>query len=147
MAEGLNKVMLLGNLGSDPELRTTANGQQFLKLSLATSFSFIDKNNQKQERTEWHSVKVWGKRAEPLSRMLAKGARILVEGRIESYSYEKDGSKRYGTDIIAEDVHFAGSPRSSGTSTSTVHASRYVNGSAAVLGGPGQAANVDNIPF
>lgn len=145
MADGLNKVMLLGNLGSDPELRTTPNGQQLLKLSLATSSSWIDKNNQKQERTEWHSVKVWGKRAEALSRLLSKGARILVEGRIESYSYEKDGSKRYGTDIIAEDVFLAGAPRSAGAGAPTVHAARYVNG-AASLGGPGQAANTD-IPF
>ena len=69
MAEGLNRVMLLGNLGADPELRMTQGGQAVLKLRLATSETYIDKNRQRQERTEWHSVVIWGKRAEALAKI------------------------------------------------------------------------------
>ncbi|MCL2777332.1 MAG: single-stranded DNA-binding protein [Polyangiaceae bacterium] len=105
--------MLLGNLGADPELRTVGGGHRVLKLSLATTVSFFDKNKQqRQERTEWHTVKVWGKRGEALSPILNKGARVLILGRIESYNYEtKDGQKRSATEIIAEDVWLAGSSR------------------------------------
>lgn len=110
MAEGLNKVMLLGNLAADPELRTTPTGQSVLKLRLGTTDSYVDKNQQRQERTEWHSISVWGKRGEALHRLLVKGSRILVEGRLQTSSYEKDGVKKYRTEIVADDVFFAGGP-------------------------------------
>lgn len=108
MAEGLNKVMLLGNLGADPELKMTQGGQAILKLRLATTESYLDKNNARQERTEWHSVTMWGKRGEALSRFLQKGERIFVEGRISTSSYEKDGEKRYRTEIIANNIILGG---------------------------------------
>lgn len=108
MAEGLNKVMLLGNLGADPELKMTQGGQAILKLRLATTESYLDKNNTRQERTEWHSVTMWGKRGEALSRFLQKGERIFVEGRISTSSYEKDGEKRYRTEIIANNIILGG---------------------------------------
>lgn len=104
MAEGLNKVMLLGNLGADPELRVTAGGQAILKLRLATTESYLDKNNTRQERTEWHRVTLFGKRGEALSKFLTKGDRIFVEGRIQTSSYEKDGEKRYSTEVVANNV-------------------------------------------
>jgi len=104
MSEGLNKVMLLGNLGADPELRVTAGGQAVLKLRLATTESYLDGNNTRQERTEWHSVTLWGKRGEALAKFLAKGDRIFVEGRIQTSSYEKDGEKRYRTEVVATNV-------------------------------------------
>lgn len=109
MAEGLNKVMLLGNLGADPELRMTPNGQAVLKLRLATSESYMDRNRQRQERTEWHSVVIWGKRAEALSRILAKGSRIFIEGGLRTSSYDdRDGNKRYRTEIVASNVLLQG---------------------------------------
>src|SRR5579862_2480513 len=108
MAEGLNKVMLLGNLGADPELKVTAGGQALLKLRLATTESYLDKSNTRQERTEWHSITVWGKRGEALAKILAKGSSIFIEGGLRTSSYEKDGEKRYRTDIVANNVILAG---------------------------------------
>lgn len=104
MADGLNKVMLLGNLGADPELKMTQGGQAVLKLRLATSESYLDRNNTRQERTEWHSVTVWGKRAEGLARILTKGERVFVEGGLRTSSYEKNGEKRYSTEVNATNV-------------------------------------------
>ena len=110
MAEGLNKVMLLGNLGADPELRVTSGGQSVLKLRLATSETYLDKNRVRQERTEWHSVVVWGKRAEALSKFLTKGSRLFVEGGLRTSSYDdKEGNKRYRTEIVANNIILAGS--------------------------------------
>jgi single-strand DNA-binding protein len=110
MAEGLNRVMLLGNLGADPELRTTSGGQAVLKLRLATTESYLDRNRARQERTEWHSVTVWGRRAEALSRILSKGSRLFVEGGIRTSSYDdKDGNKRYRTEVVANNIILAGS--------------------------------------
>jgi single-strand DNA-binding protein len=104
MAEGLNRVMLLGNLGADPELKVTSNGNAILKLRIATTDSYLDRNNTRQERTEWHSVSMWGKRGEALAKFLTKGDRIFVEGRLETSSYDKDGEKRYRTEIVASNV-------------------------------------------
>ena len=108
MAEGLNKVMLLGNLGADPELKVTQGGQAVLKLRMATTESYLDRNNTRQERTEWHRVTIWGKRAEALAKFLEKGHRIFVEGRISTSSYEKDGEKRYSTEVVAHNIILAG---------------------------------------
>src|SRR6185295_7513166 len=108
MAEGLNKVLLLGNLGADPELKVTQGGQAILKLRLATTESYLDRNNTRQERTEWHSVTLWGKRGEALAKFLQKGERIFVEGRIQTSSYEKDGEKRYRTEVVANNIILAG---------------------------------------
>src|SRR5215470_13866359 len=109
MAEGLNRVMLLGNLGADPELRMTSGGQAVLKIRLATSETYLDRNKVRQERTEWHSVVVWGKRAEALAKILAKGSRIFVEGGIRTSSYDdKDGNKRYRTEVVANNIILSG---------------------------------------
>lgn len=104
MSEGVNKVILLGNLGADPELKVTQSGQALLKLRLATSEKFKDKNETWQERTEWHSIALWGKRGEALAKFLQKGDRLYIEGRIQTTSYEKDGEKRYMTNIVANNV-------------------------------------------
>ena len=104
MADGLNRVMLLGNLGADPELRVTPGGQAVLKLRLATNESYLDKNKVRQERVEWHRVTVWGHRAEGLAKFVRKGFKLFVEGRLQTSSYEKNGEKRYSTDIVAINI-------------------------------------------
>lgn len=108
MAEGLNRVLLLGNLGADPELRVTPGGQAVLKLRLATNESYLDRNNVRQERTEWHRVTVWGRRAEALGKILTKGDSLFIEGRLQTSSYEKNGEKRYSTDIVANNIILTG---------------------------------------
>ena len=114
MAEGLNRVMLLGNLGADPELRVTPGGQAILKLRLATNESYLDKNNVRQERTEWHRVTVWGRRAEALGKFLQKGDSLFIEGRLQTSSYEKNGEKRYSTEVVATTSSFRGRGRGEG---------------------------------
>lgn len=115
MAEGLNRVMLLGNLGADPELRMTQGGQAVLKLRLATSESYLDRNRVRQERTEWHSVVVWGKRAEALGKILSKGSRIFVEGGLRTSSYDdREGHKRYKTEVVANNIILSGGSRGGG---------------------------------
>ncbi|NLE47010.1 MAG: single-stranded DNA-binding protein [Sandaracinaceae bacterium] len=109
MAEGLNRVMLIGNLGADPELRYTQGNQPVLSMRLATTESFNNRAGERQERTEWHAVTLWGKRAEALSKFLAKGERIFVEGRIQYRQWEdRDGNKRWSTDIVASNVILLG---------------------------------------
>ena len=109
MAGGVNKVILVGNLGADPDMRFTPSGQGVCELRVATSESWNDKNGQRQERTEWHRIVVWGKRAEVCAKYLAKGRQVFVEGRIQTRTYDdKDGNKKYITEIIAADVQFLG---------------------------------------
>jgi single-strand DNA-binding protein len=114
MAEGLNRVMLLGNLGADPELRVTPGGQAVLKLRLATNETYLDRSNVRQERTEWHRVTVWGRRAEALGKILQKGDLLFVEGRLQTSSYEKNGEKRYSTEVVANNIVLPGTGRGRG---------------------------------
>ena len=102
------KVIILGNLGKDPEVRFTGSGQPVCNFSLATNESWTDKSGQKQERTEWHRIVVWGKSAENCGKYLAKGRQALVEGRLQTREYEKDGQKHYQTEIVATSVQFIG---------------------------------------
>ena len=109
MAEGLNRVMLLGNLGADPELRFTQGGQAVLNMRLATTESYLDKDKVRRERTDWHSVVVWGKRGEALAKILAKGSSLFIEGSIRTSSYDdREGNKRYKTEIVANNVVLTG---------------------------------------
>lgn len=108
MSEGLNRAQLMGNLGADPELRFTQSGTAVLGLRLATTTRWKDKDGTWQDRTEWHSVVVWGARAEALGKLLEKGSTVYVEGEIRTSSYEKDGDKRYKTEIHADKVLLSG---------------------------------------
>ena len=120
MAEGLNKAILVGNLGVDPELRFTQGGQAILRLRLATTESYVNKNRERQERTEWHTVIVWGNRAEALNKILSKGRSICVEGRIQTRSWEdKEGNKRYSTEINATNIVLLGGGRRGGDDEGT----------------------------
>ena len=104
-----NKVMLIGNLGKDPEVRFTANGRAMARFSLATSEVWTDAEGHRQERTEWHNIVVWGKQGETCGQYLAKGRQVFVEGSIRNRSYDdKSGNKRYVTEIVAQRVRFLG---------------------------------------
>lgn len=106
----VNKVILVGNLGRDAELRYTPGGDAVATLALATTEVYKDKQGQKQEKTEWHRVNVWGKTAENLSQYMTKGKQIYVEGRIETRTWDdKDGNKKYSTEVKADTVTLLGS--------------------------------------
>lgn len=105
----VNKVILVGNLGKDPEVRYTANGRALARFSLATSDFWTDTTGNRQERTEWHNIIVWGKQAETCGQYLAKGRQVFVEGSIRSRSYDdKNGTRRFVTEIVAQRVRFLG---------------------------------------
>ena len=106
----VNKVILIGNLGADPELKYTPSNRPVCNLSLATNEVFKDKSGQRQERTEWHRVTVWGDSAENCSKYLAKGRTVYIEGRLQTRSWDdKEGKKRYSTEVVADRVVFLGS--------------------------------------
>ena len=105
---GVNKVMIIGRLGQDPEMKAVGQGATVTRLSLATSENWVDKGGQKQERTEWHRVVVWGKLAEICGKYLAKGRQVYVEGKLQTRSWEDNGQKKYSTEIVASTVQFLG---------------------------------------
>ncbi len=107
---GVNKVILVGNLGADPEIRYTASGTAVCRLKVATSRRYTDKQGNRQEETAWHRVDAWGKLAEICGQYLSKGRQVYIEGRLKYGSYEKDGVKHYTTDIVAENMLMLGSP-------------------------------------
>ena len=112
MKEGLNRVTLIGNLGQDPELRYTQSGQAVMSMRMATTETFFNRDREKQERTEWHSVVLWGKRAEALSKFISKGQSLCVEGRLQTRQWEdKDGNRRYTTEVVANNVLLLGGGR------------------------------------
>ena len=104
----VNKAILVGNLGTDAELRHTDGGSAVASFRLVTSESWNDKQGQRQEKTEWHTVTLWGKQAETLAEYLKKGRQVYVEGRIQTREYMKDGEKRYATEIRADRVNLLG---------------------------------------
>ena len=106
----VNKVILVGNLGRDAELRYTPGGTPIARFSIATTEVWNDKGGQRQERTEWHNVDVWGKQAETLTEYLVKGKQVYVEGRLQTDEYtDKEGVERFVTEVVAEDVVLLGS--------------------------------------
>lgn len=109
MATGVNKVILVGNLGADPEVRFTPGGQAVANFRIATSDSWTDKSGQKQERTEWHRIVVWGKLAELCGEYLKKGRQCFIEGRLQTREWtDKEGKKNYTTEVVANSVVFLG---------------------------------------
>lgn len=104
----VNKVILVGNLGADPELKYTQQQKALCNLRVATQETWKDKSGAKQEKTEWHRVTVWGDQAENCEKYLAKGRSVYVEGRLQTRSFDKDGHKHYATDIVADKVVFLG---------------------------------------
>jgi single-strand DNA-binding protein len=105
----VNKVILIGNLGKDPDLRYTPSGQAVATFSLATNERYKDKDGQNVERAEWHNIVVWGKQAEMAKEYLKKGRQIFVEGRISYRTYDdREGNKRYVTEVVAQRIQFLG---------------------------------------
>jgi single-strand DNA-binding protein len=106
---GVNKAILIGNLGRDPELRRTANGSSVVSFPLATTERWNDKSGEKKDRTEWHNIVAWGKLADLANQYLSKGRSTYIEGRITTNSWDdKDGNKRYRTEIVATQIQFLG---------------------------------------
>jgi single-strand DNA-binding protein len=115
MARGINKVILVGNLGNDPETKFTQGGLAITTISVATTNVRKDKDGQQIEKTEWHRVKLFGKLGEIAGEYLRKGSQCYIEGRIEYGSYEKGGVKQYTTDIIADELQMLGGKADSST--------------------------------
>jgi len=112
---GVNKVILIGNLGRDPELRHTQKGQAVVNFFLATTENWTDKNGERQERTEWHRIVAWGRTGELCAQYLSKGRTVYIEGRLQTREWEdREGNKRSTTEVNANQVQFLGGPRGSG---------------------------------
>jgi single-strand DNA-binding protein len=108
MARGVNKVILVGNLGNDPDVKYTQGGMAITTLSVATTSVRKDRDGNQQEKTEWHRVKLFGKLGEIAGEYLKKGRSVYIEGRLEYGSYDKDGVKHYTTDIVADEMQMLG---------------------------------------
>ena len=108
MTKGVNKVILIGNLGRDPEIRYTQDGHAVANMSLATGEQWKAADGSKREKVEWHRVVAFRKLAEICSQYLSKGSQVYIEGRLQTRSWEQDGQTRYATEIVANDVSFLG---------------------------------------
>ncbi len=127
---GVNKVIIIGRLGTDPETKTVSTGNAVTRMSVATSENWVDRDGQKQERTEWHRIVVWGKLAEICGKYLSKGRQVFVEGRLQTRSWEDNqGQKRYTTEIVATNIQFLGAQNSASDSMGASSGSTYGGGS------------------
>lgn len=154
---GVNKVIIVGRLGQDPEMKAVGQGATVTRLNVATSETWVGKDGQKQERTEWHRIAVWGKLAEICGKYLAKGRQVYVEGKLQTRSWEDNGVKKYSTEIVASTVQFLGSnsaenSNSAGASSSSMNQSSGSSNNAADFNfadfGPEPAFNQnEEIPF
>ncbi len=144
MAKSLNRVMLIGNLGKDPELRYTTSGVAVATFSLATNESWKDQDGNTQERTEWHNIVAWKKLAEICGEWLKKGKKVYIEGRIQTRSYDdkNTGTKKYVTEIVAENMIMLDS-KGSATSEGGAPSSGVVEPAAAAPAGRIE----DDLPF
>lgn len=143
----VNKAILVGNLGRDPELKYTQSGQAVCNFTLATNEKWKDKDGQAQERTEWHRVVLWGRQAETAAQYLSKGRPLYLEGRIQTREWEdKDGNKRYTTEIVGTNFQFLGSGRGQdgGGPSGPPSGGGATGGSGPMDSGPPPA---DDIPF
>ncbi len=149
---GVNKVIIVGNVGRDPEVRFTKNGTAVATFSVATSERFKDRDGQQQERTEWHRVVAWAQLADICGKYLRKGKQVYIEGRLQTRDWEdKDGHKRYTTEVIANVMQMLGRREDGDSSGYGGGDDSYSRGSSSGGGGdspmpPGGAAD-DEIPF
>jgi single-strand DNA-binding protein len=150
----VNKVILIGNLGADPELKYTPSQRPLCNLRIATTEVYKDKSGQRQEKTEWHRVTVWGDQAENCNKYLSKGRSVYVEGRLQTRSYDKDGQKHYATDNVADRGVFLGGGGGEGRSgggeargKSGGFSGRADSGPSEDAGESGPPPSDDDIPF
>lgn len=142
---GINKVILVGNLGQDPEVKYTAGGAAVTTLSLATSESWKDKDTgSDQERTEWHRVVLWRRLAEIAGEYLKKGSKVYIEGQLQTRKWEQDGQTRYTTEVIGRDMQFLDSRGSSSSDASSYEDTNQDTGSQNL---PDSGITDDDIPF
>lgn len=114
MAKSFNQAIVMGNLTRDPELRTTPSGQPVASFAVATNRSWVDGSGERKEAVEYHEIVAWGKLGELAGQYLAKGRKVMVVGRLQTQSWEKDGVKRQRTEIVASDINFLDRPGESG---------------------------------
>ncbi len=144
MADGVNRVILVGNLGKDPQVEYTQSGTARCRFTLATGETYSGKNGERQERTEWHNIVVWGKQGENVGKFLSKGRQVYIEGslRTRSWDDEKTGTKRYMTEVNAQRVVFLGGGRGEGGGQGAAAG----GGSGGGGGGPVSSAGFDSPP-
>jgi len=140
----LNRAQIIGNLGGDPDMKYTPSGAAVCSFSVATTEKWV-KDGQKQEKTTWHRIVVWGKTAEACAKYLAKGRQVYIDGRIETREYEKNGQKRYITEIVAQDVQFLGGGKGERREDDSPTAER--GRSASSNSGSGYGGADEDIPF
>ena len=146
MSRSLNKVMLIGNVGNDPEIRATASGARVAKVSLATNRSWTDRNSgQKNEKTEWHRLTFFGRLVDVVEQWVKKGDRLYVEGRIEYSQTEGEGGTKYWTDIVVNEMVMLGS--TAGASSGADYSGGFGGGGGAVGGGASMTEPDDDLPF
>ena len=144
----VNKVILLGRLGQNPEVRNTPSGASVANFSLATNESWMDKNGQKQERTEWHRIVVWGKLAELCGQYLSKGRQAYVEGRLQTRQWQdKDGQTKYTTEVKAQTVQFLGGNTGVGAGQGAGQGVNYAEPAGMDMGRAEPSFTEDDIPF
>ncbi|MCL4497160.1 MAG: single-stranded DNA-binding protein [Deltaproteobacteria bacterium] len=152
----LNKVLLIGNLGKDPELRYTPDGLAILRFSIATTEYFNDKSGSKNERTTWHNIVVFGKMGQSIANYLNKGKQVFIEGKINNRSYDdKEGNKKYITEIVATNIVLLGAKGGAGSGAEIAEEGGAAGGNNyAVQGGAGESGyggagsqDDDDIPF
>ncbi len=149
---GVNKVILIGNLGRDPEMRYTQNNTPVANFTVATSDQWTDRNGEKQERTEWHRVVAWGRLAEICGQYLQKGKQVYIEGRLQTREWQdQNGQKRYTTEIVAREMQMLGRPGDAPAQMAASNGSPAVQdeGPAADAFPPAPAATPDDddLPF
>jgi len=144
MSRGVNKVILIGNLGKDPEVRYTQDGKALANISVATSEQWKDKNSgEKQEKTEWHRVVAFGRTAEIMGEYLKSGSKVYIEGKLQTRKWiDKDGNERYTTEIVCLDMQMLGSVQKSGLSNNNGQEQSMDDGTT-----PGTDDFDDDIPF
>jgi single-strand DNA-binding protein len=149
MARGVNKVIIVGNLGKDPETRYMPSGSAVTNLRIATTESWKDKQSgEQQERTEWHAVAMFGRLAEIAAEYLRKGSQVYIEGKLRTRKWQdKEGKDRYTTEIVADEMQMLGSKGGGASAGGGMGAREATTGAAVDTGGPGGGDFDDDIPF
>jgi single-strand DNA-binding protein len=151
MAKSFNQAIVMGNLTRDPELRTTPSGQSVASFAVATNRQWQDSNGERKEAVEYHEIVAWGKLGELVNQYLSRGRKVMVIGRLQTQSWEKDGVKRQRTEIVASDINFLDAPGAAGSSNegpSTSEPKPATKSEDVVIEDLGDdAVNLDDIPF